>query len=401
MADKRQRTKIVNNKKFTRFFGFIVLKNSTNSKNSINSINVLCCLLFALFCLPLSLEAKVTGNCSNCHTMHNSQNGQPMNFDSSATPNAYLLRGTCIGCHGQNPSGAQNIIPLGNIPQVLHAATTDLAGGNFAYTTGAKTRQTGTDSNTAGHNPAVDLGSAYRDTVLASPPGDQHTTGITNVNFACAGQYGCHGNRTVVTDELSAIKGAHHTDDAVFKFGSINLSGQGGSTGLSYRFLLGVKGGEDTNWQATSSSTDHNEYLGDTSMGGSSATVPANNTISGLCAECHGNYHGTTASEAGSASPWYRHPTDTSMTATGEYTAYTSYSFTAPVARTQSWSGWGSGGSASGTVGPSGTTDDIVMCLSCHRAHASPYFKMMRWDYKGWPASGGTNGCNVCHTSKN
>jgi hypothetical protein len=43
---------------------------------------------------------------------------------------------------------------------------------------------------------------------------------------------------------------------------------------------------------------------------------------------------------------------------------------------------------------------DIIMCLSCHRAHGSPYFKMLRWDYKGWPAGGGTNGCNVCHTSK-
>jgi hypothetical protein len=43
------------------------------------------------------------------------------------------------------------------------------------------------------------------------------------------------------------------------------------------------------------------------------------------------------------------------------------------------------------------------MCLSCHRAHASSNFKMMRWDYKGWPAClpGCTNGCNVCHTTKN
>jgi hypothetical protein len=42
--------------------------------------------------------------------------------------------------------------------------------------------------------------------------------------------------------------------------------------------------------------------------------------------------------------------------------------------------------------------DTIVTCISCHRAHGTLYFKLMRWDYKNWP--GGTNGCNVCHTEK-
>lgn len=356
-------------------------------------------LFFAISSLLLALpsEAKVTGPCSNCHTMHNSQGGQPMTFNLSLTPEPCLLRGNCIGCHGQNPGGSQNIIPLGNIPQVLHASTTDLAGGNFAYITGNKTRGTGTDSNTAGHN-VIDIGT--NETILTSPPGDQHGTGITNNNFTCSGANGCHGDRTV-SDKLLSLKGAHHTDDSVLKFGSINIDAQGVSTALSYRFLKGVKGGEDTNWQATFGPTDHNEYFGDTIMGTSSATAPANNTISGLCAECHGYYHGTTNSEVGSASPWYRHPTDISLPSSGEYIAYTTYNLIAPVARTSGWSGWSGGGSASSTVTPSDATDDIVMCLSCHRSHASPYFKMMRWDYKGWPGSGDTNGCNVCHTSKN
>jgi hypothetical protein len=391
----------MNNKKFIKFFefiGFIVLK------STINSINALCCLLFALLiCIPTLLEAKVTGVCSNCHTMHNSQNGTIV---VSEGPQSCLLnRAGCLGCHGQNPSGSSNIIPLGNIPQVLHAATTDLAGGNFAYITGAKTRGTGTDSNTAGHN-VIDLGT--NETVLTSPPGDQHTTGITATNFTCSGEYGCHGDRTV-EDKLLSLKGVHHTDDSVLKFGTLDLTSQAPSSGTvgekvgrSYRFLKGVKGGEVSGWQASISSTDHNEYFGDTTMGASSLTFPANNTISGLCAECHGYFHGTGTDECGgTASPWKRHPTDTSLPSSGEYIAYTVYSTVAPVARTSAWAGWTTGGGApSGTVTPTGTNDDIVMCLSCHRAHASPYFKMMRWDYKNWPASG-TNGCNVCHTSKN
>ena len=59
-------------------------------------------LLFAfstlLFALPL--EAKVTGYCSNCHTMHNSQNGQPMArgdaLDSAST--SFFI------CLGDQPS---------------------------------------------------------------------------------------------------------------------------------------------------------------------------------------------------------------------------------------------------------------------------------------------------------
>lgn len=345
---------------------------------------VLCSLLFALCWFPLSLEAKVTGNCVNCHTMHNSQNGSAV--VAEGPQRCLLARADCLGCHGQSPSGSNNIITLGNVPQVLHAATTDLAGGNFKYLD--------TDDN-RGHN-VIDTGNQEGNASMFPPPGNQHLAvgEIIATNFTCSGAKGCHGDRTV-EDKLLSLKGAHHTDDSVLKFGSINVSGQGSSTGLSYRFLKGVYGGEDTDWQASSGSTDHNEYFGATTMGASSATAPANNTISGLCAECHGYFHGTTSSECSSASPWLRHPTDTSLPSSGGYTAYTAYSLTAPVARTTIL------GSPSGTVTPSGTTDDIVMCLSCHRAHASPYFKMMRWDYKGWPANGQINGCNVCHTSKN
>jgi hypothetical protein len=46
---------------------------------------------------------------------------------------------------------------------------------------------------------------------------------------------------------------------------------------------------------------------------------------------------------------------------------------------------------------PSGDADRLhdarVFCLSCHRAHASPYSDAMRWDYGLSPA-----GCLECHT---
>jgi hypothetical protein len=351
---------------------------------------VLCYLLFAS-----SLQAKMTGACSDCHTMHNSQNGQPMIYlapgETDTTPKGALLRGTCLGCHGRGPTNIVN-----GTPQVLHTGT-DLAAGNFAYITGAKPRISG-DSNTVGHN-VIDLGT--NETILTSPPGDQNNTNITNNNFTCSGTKGCHGNRAE-GDKLLSLKGAHHTDDTVLKFGSgLNEDNQGGTVGLSYRFLKGVKGGEDSDWQATISPTKHNEYKGASSMGSSSLTDPAGNTMSGLCAECHGYFYGTTSSEAGNASPWLRHPTDIILPgATTEYQYYNGgtgsnnpYNLDVPVARVNIPD------SPSGFVNP-GTGEAIVMCLSCHRAHASPYYKMMRWDYKSSTLSEALSGCNVCHTSK-
>jgi len=57
-------------------------------------------------------------------------------------------------------------------------------------------------------------------------------------------------------------------------------------------------------------------------------------------------------------------------------------------------------GTVSSVVTP-GT--DRVMCLSCHRAHGSPYLDMLRWDYNTMIAADSTKsgGCFICHTNKN
>ncbi|MBU4209516.1 MAG: hypothetical protein KKD12_07595 [Proteobacteria bacterium] len=54
---------------------------------------------------------------------------------------------------------------------------------------------------------------------------------------------------------------------------------------------------------------------------------------------------------------------------------------------------------ANATVTP-GT--DVVMCLSCHGAHATAYADILRWDYTGMVTGGSSNttGCFVCHTTK-
>ena len=276
--------------------------------------------------------------------------------------NSCLTRGGCIGCHAYNASGSNNVVNIEGslVPQVWHTGT-DLAAGNFKYIKDD-------DVDNKGHNlAAIDL---EDNSSMFPQPGCED---ITATNFSCAGKYGCHGDRTV-EDETISMKGAHHADD-----GTIN----GLTTGTSYRFLKGVRGLENNGnnpWQ-NKSSTDHNEYKGLTSPpNDASATSPGSEgSISGFCAECH-DYHGGWTDNG--------HPTDRSLPDDGEYTSYTTYNVIAPVARVILPEE-----TPSDAVTPTGTTDDIVMCLSCHGAHATNYDKLMRWDnLNNW------SGCSVCHT---
>lgn len=383
------------------------------------------CFFMVIF-VSINAHATITiSTCSDCHTMHNSQNATYMKLDSTtnvgisgsectcchADTRVVLLRLDCIGCHAQNPGGAANIINI-NWPQIAHQASEDLAGGNYRYVF---------IDDSSGHN-VHGFGNANipSDNILANtPPGyksdydpstGKYQTSTSSGQIMCAGQNGCHGNREEVSS-YDAMKGTHHADDSMLKFGSIAEGQQGGgtggadtiTTGKSYRFLYNVHGGEDSDWQATSSANDHNEYKGAPFSGrGQTQGWTDVTTISDFCAECHGQFHAgglSGDSGIGSASPWLRHPTDAVIPNSGEYASYTVYSTEVPVARPAIPQ------SPGGTVDPGDSTNEdgaIVMCLSCHRAHASPYLDALRWDYDTMLAGGsGSGGCFTCHTMKN
>lgn len=369
-------------------------------------VSIIC--VIAALCVALTYGiagAVVQGACVNCHTMHNSQDGAVV---VAGGPYQTLLKGDCIGCHGLGPGAI-----VTNTPQVLHSTGNDLAGGNFGYITGIKTKDAadpGATLSTVGHN-VIDLGAFNEATIpnLAAnyPPGDEfgnYAAGLTRTTFTCAGTMGCHGDRTI-SGSMAAVRGSHHVNDGVLKFGTISEAGQGGTTALSYRFLKGVKGGENPTWQDTVSATVHNEYKGAAAGVEGSISAPGGNTINGLCAECHGNFHGT-AADIGTG-PWLRHPTDIVLpsTVTKEYQYYNGsagggasgpYSLDAPVARATIPIA-----ASSGTVTP-GTNDSIVMCLSCHKVHGSANADILRWNYSTINAGGGSNTtrCFICHTTK-
>ncbi|MDQ7837494.1 MAG: cytochrome c3 family protein [Thermodesulfobacteriota bacterium] len=361
--------------------------------------------LFSIFHFLIFLTpalAKVTGECVNCHTMHNSQDGSPMpgvGSISETGPFDALTRGTCGGCHSNTGSATVKALGSSNIPVVFNtvppAAGTELAGGNFYW--------------------VVSKGQAYGHNVLTIPG----ITNDTNLTEAPGSPTGGGGACAICHDRIAACTSCHypyhHGEDAQPVVGSDVQNAGNNIKAVYYRFLAngsdqhgsgGVMGIEDSDWERTKNESDHNTYAG----GGipaskSSGLMQDDGSMSNWCAGCHTGFHN--ADDTGTASPWLRHPNNYALPSdtNKEYRLYNTpdgstigpYNCEAPVARPDILTYAGD----QSLVRP-GT--DQVMCLSCHKPHGSPYKDILRWDYDGMIAgtTGPTKGtgCFICHTSK-
>lgn len=380
-------------------------------------------VIMSVLLVAYGFSYAISGQCSNCHTMHASQNGTfPTGMTSG--PNDYLLLAGCIACHSGATGSATNsfsapiVYRTSGVPGGQGGTYTN-AGGDFYWVA-----DSGANTDSMGHNV---VGISGQDVAIGNnlgytPPGwDPNATpgalndgqiaaagatwGTTQLN--CAGQYGCHGNHSAVGD-FPGIHGAHHGNTGL----TATQASSPTTVGNSFRFLSGIKGLEQSMWNFNETTASHNEYYGtnDTSARNAGEGVIAHSaysdlgTISYLCAECHGRFHASIVSGAAGASPWLRHPTDINLPNSGEYASYNpdhsgQYSLEAPVARPTV----PANSSATVTIGSAGDAGAIVACLSCHRAHGSNQPDTLRWDYTGMVAGSGTGdtGCFTCHTSKN
>lgn len=356
-------------------------------------------LIFVLVLLVMIVSvpvfASVTGECVNCHTMHNSQGGSTvassglgaawdsgtMTGGSSDAAQQHLLVSDCVGCHSS--TGNETILPLGssNVPIVYNVSepTNPLAGGNFYWVT--------LDQNN-GHNV---YGISSQDTAHASAPGSD-----VSAAGECAN---CHGSLATASTN-SGCNGCHlaqhHADDT----DSVANGGDGW-----YRFLgnsmsgnknsPGVIGIEDSTWEQNPTSAQHNVYKGTATTYGEGDSNPTQDgSIGSYCSGCHSVFH----AEMGTSGAWVRHPSDIVLPddATKEYKGYTVYNPLVPVARQVIVDG----ATSNNTVTPG---SDMVTCISCHRAHGSPYGDMLRWDYQDGCVAGTSSaecGCFACHTTK-
>lgn len=339
--------------------------------------------LIAVFSGPAT--AAVSGVCSNCHTMHNSQGGSVMATGTTYGDPGYgsLTLDTCLGCHTTISDD-----PLdGGYPRVKLTGGSDtncLAGGFFTDGPDPGANDHGDNSHTvktatlagstvtpAGYDSSYEtLDDWYR--------GDEDADGLR-----CAGAAGCHGNETD-TDEAKAITGGHHANDLKGTFGYRMLAvGSDKIIGSGSDRVSGASDFEKALNESPSSDDPHNFYSANdqTTVG----------SISDLCGKCHGNFH----TEVGSAlTAWTRHPTDVTLP--------TGWEIPSNVATLYDEVDWKN--NPVGTVdaaNPQTATDLYVTCLSCHRAHGSANNDILRWAYSSQNAGSTTAyGCLGCHNKQ-
>lgn len=357
----------------------------------------------ALFLACPAWANPVSGPCSNCHIMHNSQDSSMVDTDG---PNEKLLTTDCVGCHSSS-SGGEAISSLG-APIVYNTSAPTfgnkykdgpnqgLAGGNFYFVEHVHDNR--------GHNVMVDnpddvlaTAPSHRDTLCGSKPGVCHQT-LSEVYTHEDHYYGrqgctkCH-MLSRPPDQPYYPFTWHHLPQPTGRFAGA-YSGAQGTVYNWYRHLagphpdsraFGAVGYEDPDWELTFSASDHNDYRE------SYNTQPIKSySVSGLCSGCHWYFH--------------QHPSQfMAIPDTGEYAnafgPEHTYDPLIPVGQPISYS-------YPGDMSPKQNVElgvDKVMCLSCHRAHGSPYPDMLRFEYDEMQAGGGDGdgeGCFKCHTQK-
>jgi predicted CXXCH cytochrome family protein len=363
--------------------------------------------------------------------MHNSQGGSTVDPDGVA--NAQLLNAGCVGCHtgphdvltGLNSLGAPVVLDSVDPSTVLdeQGGGYTNAGGDFWWVEN--------ETDAQGHN-VFDISANDDGTIGDTPPGwDPGATGgvvaggagAWGSQLTCAGTFGCHGDRASA-NSFQAISGSHHNNADTGGGVSATSASAATTVANSYRFLDGIKGLENAEWNWNENASTHNEYYGtdfqnpqrdDDGLTPDQVYPPGQDTMSYFCAQCHGNFHSEIDDDTTHGSPWRRHPTDIVLPGGAtEYARYNNdagggaagdYSVSVPVARGAVPTN--AQGSTNTVIPGDSTTIDgaIVMCLSCHRAHGSPENDMLRWKYSTMLVGSGpgTNdqGCFVCHNDKN
>ena len=319
----------------------------------------------------LAFHGGGVAHCDGCHSMHNS----PEN-PVTGTPNSQLLKGsdassTCLNCHA-GPGSARS----------YHSLSTDASvwspGGDFfwltqSYTNSNWSGDVTSDPDNMGHNViAADFGLTVDGTNTTAPGG-----GFPSSALGCQSCHNPHGQvdgGTAAGQLPVSVSGS---------YGDVPVAG---TIAGAYRLLGGGADGSGLAAQPIAATAGFGE---------TDVSHPAYGEGMGeWCASCHGDYINDS----------HKHPSGNgeflngqsavynSYVATGDFTGTSADSFTALVQfERQETDKTVLAADVSSTEGPDGT--DNVMCLSCHRAHASAFNNITRWDMEhelladGWPTA--------------
>jgi hypothetical protein len=285
--------------------------------------------------------------CAGCHTMHNSQDGAPIDTTGNAIGHEYLLRGgnssdACLDCHaayGQFDGGA-GFGPGGDFYWVTKTYTWSSHGENEVST-----------GDSHGHNAIAPAHGIDADAALSHAPGGE----FLSSRLTCTSCHDPHGNQA-----FRLLYGSTG-DGPIYDGGRYDFENPAPlAKGNSRRTYVGG-GGDETNAKHTVYKAGMSEW----------------------CANCHTDFHSENTNN-------FVHPEgDMGSTVASAYNAYVSTDN--PTGGSSNSAYWGlvpfeavnvdlsTVSTTNYTQGPTGV--DQVMCVSCHRAHATAFPDIGRWDF--------------------
>ena len=347
-------------------------------------------VVFGLSGISFAFHDGGVAECTGCHIMHNAATATLL---AAADPSS-----VCLSCHGASGQNSYHVAT----PSAEMTAGTPPAnegpGGDFGWlnksyiftVSGVQATDLG---STHGHN-IVALG--YDNGYLANPDPNRPTAPggtFTSALLACTSCHDMHGKgRWTTAGTYSKSSGAIWTSGS---YGSLptTISGENLSTGV-YRLLRAGDSVSGVTFPATppvavvNSTYNRSEFFTQTRTAYGSG-------MSDFCGTCHPDMH-TTAGIL-------RHPAGVVMSGSiqANYNSYvksgnmtgsatTSYLSLVPFEEGLTYStanintlkshaqtdGSNLNGPGSGTVPGTAT----IMCLSCHRAHATGWSSMFRWN---------------------
>ena len=367
--------------------------------------------------------------CDGCHVMHNASSGTAKKTASADATmglapvgqapwnnsvNKYLLQGsdqssTCLICHAKG-TGGYHVADLSPTAQLATGFPGNFTpGGDFGWikkdSSWTLPRSGSHKGNRSGHNiVAADFG-LVADTQLVAPGGTFAVAATGNNVMACSSCHDPHaryrivGNNPVVFAAPSSVGNKVLPIGASGSYGSLPTATEAVGT---YRFLGGVGYAPVSN-SAFPFTNNPPVAIAPATYNQSESTnevrVAYGAGMSEWCQNCHTNIHldSYTSGQTGAGT---RHPAGNGakLTAavasiynayvgTGDLTGTNEYTSLIPFETgVQDLVGLAAVASFTTPVGSAGTgilvasTSSNVMCLSCHRAHATGFDSAVRWN---------------------
>jgi predicted CXXCH cytochrome family protein len=341
--------------------------------------------------LSFAFHSGGVAECTGCHEMH-------------GAPGSFLLQGsddssTCLNCH--SASGASSYhIATNNADQTGGPGTWPYnmtPGGDFAWLKKTiywtlRSRPATNDGDTHGHNIiAADFGYAADKTNVTAPGGT-----FVAANLACTSCHDQHGQvRWVGPSMTAATTGAPIIGSGSYATSATPAAGEAIGTYRLLRSQLSDQGhapGSPSYAAMTTPVVAAAPGSYNRSEGVTQTRVAYGTAMSDYCGSCHPNMHTGTAG-------LLRHPQGVTVSGTivANYNSYVksgdltgtsanSYNSIVPFEEGVDISGLSqlrthavTNDSQLSGMGATAT----VMCLSCHRAHASAFPEMTRWSNEG------------------